>query len=64
MVDRTDGWVVGLRLATAFLAGAGGVRSIADFAGDIRGVANYPTDEVLIGRAATATPVPVRDQHL
>jgi LuxR family maltose regulon positive regulatory protein len=49
MLHRTDGWVVGLRLATAFLAD-GGTRSIADFAGDLRGVADYLSDEVLDGR--------------
>jgi LuxR family maltose regulon positive regulatory protein len=42
---------VGLRLGAAFLAGDGGPRSIADFAGDIRGVDAYLTDEVLAGRS-------------
>jgi LuxR family maltose regulon positive regulatory protein len=51
MLDRTDGWAVGLRLAAGFLAGAGGSRPIADLAGDIRGVDAYLTDEVLAGRS-------------
>jgi len=50
MLDRTDGWAVGLRLGAGFLAGDGGTRSIAHFAGDIRGVDAYLTDEVLAGR--------------
>jgi LuxR family maltose regulon positive regulatory protein len=50
MLDRTDGWAVGLRLGAGFLAGDPGRRAIADFAGDIRGVDAYLTDEVLAGR--------------
>lgn len=50
MRDRTDGWAVGLSLGAAFLTGDGGARSIADFAGDVRGVDAYLTDEVLAGR--------------
>ncbi|MEU4690542.1 LuxR C-terminal-related transcriptional regulator [Actinoplanes sp. NPDC023714] len=48
MLNRTDGWIMGLRLGAMFLAG--GARSVADFAGDIRGVDEYLTDEVLSGR--------------
>ncbi|MEU8238241.1 LuxR C-terminal-related transcriptional regulator [Actinoplanes missouriensis] len=50
LLHRTDGWATGLRLGASFLAGDGGRRSIADFAGDIRGVDGYLTDEVLAGR--------------
>jgi LuxR family maltose regulon positive regulatory protein len=50
MLDRSDGWAVGLRLDARFLAGDGGTRTIADFAGDIRGVDAYLTGEVLAGR--------------
>jgi LuxR family maltose regulon positive regulatory protein len=50
MLDRTDGWAVGLRLGAGFLAGDGGIRSVADFAGDIQGVDAYLTGEVLAGR--------------
>ncbi|MEU4424373.1 LuxR C-terminal-related transcriptional regulator [Actinoplanes sp. NPDC024001] len=51
LLDRTDGWVAGLRLGATFLAGEAGSRSIADFTGDIRGVDGYLTDEVLAGRS-------------
>ncbi|MEV0900023.1 LuxR C-terminal-related transcriptional regulator [Actinoplanes sp. NPDC049802] len=50
MLHRTAGWVAGLRLGAAFLTGDGGTRSVADFAGDIRGIDEYFTDEVLAGR--------------
>jgi LuxR family maltose regulon positive regulatory protein len=51
MLDRTDGWAVGLRLGAKFLAGDGGTNSIADFAGDIRSVDAYLTGEALAGRS-------------
>ena len=51
LLSRTDGWVAGLRLGAAFLAGDGRSRSIADFTGDIHGVDDYLTDEVLAGRS-------------
>jgi LuxR family maltose regulon positive regulatory protein len=47
LLDRTDGWAVGLHLGAGFLTGNGGARSVADFAGDTRGVDMYLTDEVL-----------------
>jgi LuxR family maltose regulon positive regulatory protein len=50
MLERTDGWPAGIRLAVGFLSGGGGSRSIADFTGDVRGVDAYLTDEVLAGR--------------
>ncbi|MEV0895234.1 LuxR C-terminal-related transcriptional regulator [Actinoplanes sp. NPDC049802] len=49
MVGRTEGWALGLRLGAVFLAGAGGTRSVADFARDVRAVDAYLTDEVLAG---------------
>ena len=50
LLDRTDGWAVGLHVGAAFLTGNGGTRSIADFAGDARGIDAYLTDEVLADR--------------
>ncbi len=47
LVDRTEGWVTGLQLGAAFLAGRDGTRTVTDFAGDVRGVDEYLTDEVL-----------------
>jgi len=41
LLDRTDGWAVGLHVGAAFLTGNGGTRSIADFAGDARGIDAY-----------------------
>ena len=55
LVDRTEGWAVALRLAAGFLADSRGGRTIADFAGDVVGVADYLTDEVLRGQ-----PSPIR----
>ncbi len=50
LLERTDGWAVGLHLGAEFLTGNGGTRSIADFAGDARGIDAYLTGEVLAGR--------------
>jgi LuxR family transcriptional regulator, maltose regulon positive regulatory protein len=55
LVDRTEGWAVALRLAAGFLADSRDGRTIADFAGDVVGVADYLTDEVLRGQ-----PSPIR----
>jgi LuxR family maltose regulon positive regulatory protein len=49
LVDRTEGWAIGLHLGAGFLAGDP-ARAAADFAGDGRGVHDYLTDEVLAGR--------------
>jgi LuxR family maltose regulon positive regulatory protein len=50
LLDRTEGWAVALRLAAGFLAESHGRRSIADFTGDVAGMADYLTDEVLRGQ--------------
>ncbi|GAA4588481.1 LuxR family maltose regulon positive regulatory protein [Actinoplanes octamycinicus] len=50
LVARTEGWATGLQLAATFLAGHGGTRTITDFAGDVRGVDDYLTEEVLADR--------------
>jgi LuxR family maltose regulon positive regulatory protein len=42
--------VAGLHLGARFLTGPDGGHTIADFAGDVRGVDDYLTDEVLAGR--------------
>jgi LuxR family maltose regulon positive regulatory protein len=55
LLHRTEGWAVALRLAAGFLTNSDGRRSIADFAGDVVGVADYLTDEVLRGQ-----PAPIR----
>ena len=55
LLHRTEGWAVALRLAAGFLADTHGRRSIADFAGDVVGVVDYLTDEVLRGQ-----PSPIR----
>ncbi|GIE36195.1 LuxR family transcriptional regulator [Actinoplanes italicus] len=49
LVERTEGWAIGLHLGAGFLAGHP-ARTIHDFAGDGRGVHDYFTDEVLAGR--------------
>ena len=46
LLQRTEGWAVGLQLAAGFLAGQDG-RSVADFAGDVRPVDEYLFAEVL-----------------
>ncbi|WIM94357.1 LuxR C-terminal-related transcriptional regulator [Actinoplanes oblitus] len=50
LVDRTEGWATGLQLAATFLAGHDGTRTITDFTGDVRGVDDYLTEEVLADR--------------
>ncbi|WP_433306576.1 LuxR C-terminal-related transcriptional regulator [Actinoplanes sp. CA-030573] len=47
LVRRTEGWVTGLQLGAAFLAGHDGPPAVGDFAGDVRGVDDYLTEEVL-----------------
>jgi LuxR family maltose regulon positive regulatory protein len=47
LVDRTEGWAVGLQLAAGFLAGPDGPRSIDEFAGDVQSVDEYLADELL-----------------
>ncbi|WP_328471613.1 LuxR C-terminal-related transcriptional regulator [Actinoplanes sp. NBC_00393] len=51
LLERTEGWAVGLHLGAGFLAEPGGSRSIADFAGDVRGIDQYLIEEVLTGRS-------------
>ena len=46
LLDRTEGWAVGLHLAVGFLTGRHRPR-ITDFAGDLRAVDDYLADEVL-----------------
>jgi LuxR family maltose regulon positive regulatory protein len=46
LVQRTEGWPVGLRLAAFFLNGEGPDRTPADFAGDDRAVTDYFAEEV------------------
>ena len=47
LVERTEGWPVGLRLAALFLGRPGPARSAADFAGDDQAVVDYLAEEVL-----------------
>jgi LuxR family maltose regulon positive regulatory protein len=47
LVDRTEGWPAGLRLAALFLTRPGMPRLASDFAGDDQAVTSYLADEVL-----------------
>ncbi|TMM36720.1 MAG: helix-turn-helix transcriptional regulator [Actinobacteria bacterium] len=47
LLDRTEGWAAGLRLAAIFLTSAGDHHRIEDFAGDKGAVADYLVGEVL-----------------
>ena len=47
LVERTEGWPVGLRLAALFLGRPGPARSAGDFAGDDQAVVEYLAEEVL-----------------
>ncbi|MEU4422489.1 hypothetical protein AB0F81_17815 [Actinoplanes sp. NPDC024001] len=51
LLERTEGWAVGLNLGAGFLAAPDGGRRLADFAGDLRGVEEYLISEVLEGRS-------------
>ena len=51
LVDRTEGWPAGLRLAALFLS-RDGQRSVAEFAGDDRAVSDYLLEEVLSSQPA------------
>ncbi|RZU49420.1 LuxR family maltose regulon positive regulatory protein [Krasilnikovia cinnamomea] len=51
LVEHTEGWAAGLQLGATFLAGPGGPRTVADFAGDVRAVDEYLADEVLAGQS-------------
>ncbi|WP_127551437.1 LuxR C-terminal-related transcriptional regulator [Actinoplanes sp. OR16] len=51
LLARTEGWAVGLHLSAGFLSAGGDERSVADFAGDSRGVLEYMIQEVLSGRS-------------
>jgi LuxR family transcriptional regulator, maltose regulon positive regulatory protein len=46
LVERTEGWPAGLRLAAFFLKGDGPGRTPADFAGDDQAVTDYLLEEV------------------
>ncbi|HEX8347397.1 MAG TPA: LuxR C-terminal-related transcriptional regulator [Actinoplanes sp.] len=46
LVQRTEGWAVGLQLAAGFLTGPDG-GAVADFTGDVRPVDDYLSEEVL-----------------
>jgi LuxR family maltose regulon positive regulatory protein len=47
LLDRTEGWAAGLRLAAAYLTARGSRHGIANFAGDKGAVADYLIGEVL-----------------
>ena len=47
LVERTEGWPAGLRLAALFLARQQPQRRVADFAGDDQTVTSYLAEEVL-----------------
>jgi LuxR family maltose regulon positive regulatory protein len=46
LVEKTEGWAVGLQIAAGFVAGPDG-GSVADFTGDLRPVDDYLREEVL-----------------
>jgi LuxR family maltose regulon positive regulatory protein len=52
LVERTEGWPAGLRLAALFLRRTDHVRSVAEFAGDDRAVSDYLWEEVLASQSA------------
>ena len=52
LVDRTEGWPAGLRLAALFLGDPDRDASAVDFAGDDRAVSDYLWEEVLSSRSA------------
>ncbi len=56
LVERTEGWPAGLRLAALFLRRPGAGHSVQDFAGADRAVAMYLGEEVLAS-------LPVEDQE-
>jgi LuxR family maltose regulon positive regulatory protein len=56
LVERTEGWAAGLRLAALFLRRQGPGHSVGDFAGGDRAVATYLGEEVLAS-------LPVEDQE-
>ncbi|HET6533894.1 MAG TPA: AAA family ATPase, partial [Actinoplanes sp.] len=47
LVKRTEGWAAGLQFAATFLTESPGRRTAADFAGDVRPVEGYLTEEML-----------------
>ncbi|GGN72678.1 LuxR family transcriptional regulator [Actinoplanes lobatus] len=49
LLNRTEGWAIGLHLGAGFLA-VHHSRSVAEFAGDGRGIDEYLTEEVLANR--------------
>lgn len=51
LVDRTEGWPAGLRLAALFLGRPDTGRSVGDFAGDDRATSTYLAEEVLASLA-------------
>jgi LuxR family maltose regulon positive regulatory protein len=51
LLERTEGWAVGLNLGADFLAGHGDSRTLAEFTGHSRGVVEYLIGEVLAGSA-------------
>ena len=56
VLDRTQGWPVGVRLAAMFLSSAGVTRGIEKFTGTERSVAEY-----LVGEVLDRQPAPVRE---
>jgi LuxR family maltose regulon positive regulatory protein len=51
LVERTEGWPAGLRLAALFLRRPDHERSVVDFAGDDRAVSDYLWEEVLASQS-------------
>jgi len=49
LLDRTEGWAAGLRLAARFVDGSRQAERIDDFAGDEGSVGEYLSEEVLAG---------------
>ncbi|OJF16256.1 LuxR transcriptional regulator [Couchioplanes caeruleus subsp. caeruleus] len=47
LLERTQGWPAGLQMAADFLTAPGGPHRISEFAGDVRPVDEYLTNEVL-----------------
>ena len=52
LVDRTEGWPAGLRLAALFLGNEGAGRRASEFAGDDQTVASYLAEEVFDSQPA------------
>jgi LuxR family maltose regulon positive regulatory protein len=51
LLERTEGWAAGLHLGVGFLTGRDDGRTVADFAGDVRGIDDYLSNEILASRS-------------